>query len=136
MPSDGRSSWVKVTERRMATSSVAYTKSSIWQSKYGLEMSSKAYTNWNFTELALPADLIKRSVARGDPKSPEKLELLIKDYPYAVDGLDMWMAIKKWVCDYCTIYYANDGAVTSDNELQAWWTEVRHVGHVDLKDAH
>ncbi|CAL4941768.1 unnamed protein product [Urochloa decumbens] len=105
-------------------------------SKYGLEMSSKAYTNWNFTELALPADLVKRGVARGDPKSPEKLQLLIEDYPYAVDGLDIWMAIKKWVSDYCAIYYYDDGAVTSDSELQAWWREVRYVGHADLKDAH
>nr|CAB3499819.1 unnamed protein product [Digitaria exilis]CAB3505114.1 unnamed protein product [Digitaria exilis] len=104
-------------------------------SKYGLEMSSKAYKNWNFTELALPADLVKRGVARGDPKNPEKLELLIKDYPYAVDGLEIWIAIKNWVTDYCAIYYTNDGAVTSDTELQAWWWEVRHVGHGDLRDA-
>ncbi|CAN6299639.1 unnamed protein product [Urochloa humidicola] len=104
-------------------------------SKYAMEMSSKAYANWNFAELALPADLIRRGVAKGDPKNPEKLELLIKDYPYAVDGLEIWTAIKEWVKDYCTIYYADDVAVTSDSELQAWWAEVRHVGHADLRDA-
>ncbi|KAM3390864.1 hypothetical protein ACQJBY_012470 [Aegilops geniculata] len=105
-------------------------------SKYGMEMSSKAYRTWNFTELALPNELIKRGVARGDPKKPEELELLIKDYPYAVDGLEIWTAIKEWVTDYCTIYYADgDGAVAGDSELQAWWSEVRHVGHGDLSDA-
>lgn len=76
-------------------------------------------------------------MARGDPKEPEKLELLIRDVPYAVDGLEIWMAIKTWVTDYCAIYYSNDddSAVRSDNELQAWWWEVRHVGHGDLQDA-
>jgi len=33
------------------------------------------------------------------------------NYPYAVDGLDMWAAIKNWVADYCAIYYPNDGAM-------------------------
>jgi linoleate 9S-lipoxygenase len=79
---------------------------------------------------------ICRGLAKGDPNNPEKLELLIKDYPFAVDGLEIWIAIKKWVADYCSIYYVNDGAVTSDSELQAWWREVRHGGHGDLQDAH
>lgn len=104
-------------------------------SKYNMEMSSKAYKAWNFTDLALPNDLIKRGLAKGDPKKPETLELTIKDYPYAVDGLDMWAAIKKWVADYCAIYYADDGAVARDSELQGWWSEVRNVGHGDLADA-
>lgn len=104
--------------------------------KYGMEMSSKAYASYNFTELAFPNELIKRGMARGDPKKPEELELLIKDYPYAVDGLEIWTAIKKWVTDYCAIYYADgDRAVAGDSELQAWWSEVRHVGHGDLSDA-
>ncbi|KAF7019228.1 hypothetical protein CFC21_032429 [Triticum aestivum] len=147
--------------------------------KYGMEMSSKAYASFNFTELAFPNELIKRGmvrgapkkneeeelprndelniltaiwkwvtelffpnehiktgVARGDPKKPEELELLIKDYPYAVDGLEIWTAIKEWVTDYCAIYYADgDGAVAGDSELQAWWSEVRNVGHGDLRDA-
>ena len=47
---------------------------------------------------------ICRGLAKGDPNNPEKLELLIKDYPFAVDGLEIWMAIKKWVADYCAIW--------------------------------
>lgn len=104
-------------------------------SKYNIEMSSKEYKAWNFTELALPNDLVKRGLAKGDPKNPESLELLIKDYPYAVDGLDIWMATRKWVSDYCAIYYSDDGAVARDSELQGWWSEVRNVGHGDLRDA-
>ncbi|KAI5010094.1 hypothetical protein ZWY2020_012231 [Hordeum vulgare] len=148
-------------------------------SKYGMEMSSKAYASYNFTELAFPNELIKRGmvrrdpkkneelelprkdepniwtaiwkwvtgllfpsepiktgVARGDTKKHEQLELLIKDYPYAVDGMKIWTAIKKWVTDYCAIYYANeDRAVAADSKLQAWWSEVRNVGHGDLSDA-
>ncbi|KAE8821711.1 Lipoxygenase 1 [Hordeum vulgare] len=75
-------------------------------------------------------------VARGDTKKHEELELLIKDYPYAVDRMKIWTEIKKWVTDYCAIYYADeDRAVAADNELQAWWSKVRNVGHGDLSDA-
>lgn len=75
-----------------------------------------------------------RGVAVRDPNSPYKVRLLIKDYPYAVDGLVIWWTIEKWVTDYCSIYYPSDAAVRADVELQAWWKEVREVGHGDKKD--
>lgn len=74
---------------------------------------------------------ISRGVA---VKERNELRLLIEDYPYAVDGLEIWSAIETWVSDYCSIYYLDDHTVQADNELQEWWREVREVGHGDLKD--
>ncbi|MCI31921.1 seed lipoxygenase, partial [Trifolium medium] len=56
------------------------------------------------------------------------------DYPYAVDGLEIWTTIKTWVQDYVSLYYATDNDIKSDSELQHWWKEVVEKGHGDLKD--
>ncbi|XP_020595156.1 linoleate 9S-lipoxygenase 6-like isoform X2 [Phalaenopsis equestris] len=106
----------------------------IFPSKYTMEMSSSVYKSWNFVEQGLPSDLLKRGMAVEDPSKPHKLRLLIEDYPYAVDGLVIWSAIETWVSDYCAIYYEEDTAVQCDEELHAWWKEVREVGHGDKKD--
>jgi linoleate 9S-lipoxygenase len=76
-----------------------------------------------------------RGVAVEDPSSPHGVRLLIEDYPYAVDGLEIWSAIKEWVRDYCSFYYKTDDRVQKDYEIQSWWKEVREEGHGDLKDA-
>uniref|UniRef100_A0A2N9GD81 Lipoxygenase domain-containing protein n=1 Tax=Fagus sylvatica TaxID=28930 RepID=A0A2N9GD81_FAGSY len=57
-----------------------------------------------------------------------------EDYPYAVDGLEIWSAIKTWVEDYCSFYYKTDDMVQNDSELQSWWKELREEGHGDKKD--
>lgn len=75
-----------------------------------------------------------RGMAVEDPSAPHGLKLTIEDYPYASDGLELWAVIKQWVSDYVTHYYPNSDLIQSDQELQAWWTEVRTKGHPDKKD--
>eukprot|EP01018_Ginkgo_biloba_P021021 Gb_04786 [translate_table: standard] len=103
--------------------------------KYSMELTAVAYKNWRFDEEGLPADLLKRGMAVADKAAPHGLRLVIEDYPYAVDGLEIWSTIVSWVHEYLWFYYKTDDAVRSDTELQAWWTEIRNVGHGDKKDA-
>ncbi|KAE8037063.1 hypothetical protein FH972_009688 [Carpinus fangiana] len=103
--------------------------------KYSVELSSAAYDlQWQFNLEALPADLINRGMAVEDPTSPHGLKLTIEDYPFANDGLLLWDNIKEWVSDYVNHYYPNPSLIECDQELQAWWTEIRTVGHADKKD--
>lgn len=70
-----------------------------------------------------------------DPSQPHGLKLLVKDYPYANDGLLLWTAIQKWVQSYVDRYYPNQAAVQTDTELQSWYAESVHVGHADKRHA-
>uniref|UniRef100_A0ACD6AMB9 Uncharacterized protein n=1 Tax=Avena sativa TaxID=4498 RepID=A0ACD6AMB9_AVESA len=104
--------------------------------KYAMELSSVAYDKlWRFDMEALPADLIRRGMAEEDPTAEHGLKLAIKDYPFANDGLLIWDAIKGWVQSYVSRYYPDAASVAGDSELQAFWNEVRTVGHGDKKDA-
>ncbi|KAI5057554.1 hypothetical protein GOP47_0027569 [Adiantum capillus-veneris] len=103
--------------------------------KYCMEVSSAAYKSWQFDEEALPKDLLKRGMAVEDSSAKHGVRLTIEDYPYAVDGLDLWGAIEQWVDDYVKLYYNDDKAVQDDVELQRWWEEVVKVGHGDHAEA-
>ncbi|KAH7846856.1 hypothetical protein Vadar_018932 [Vaccinium darrowii] len=109
-------------------------ESTVFPGQYSMEMSSVLYKNWVFPDQGLPADLVKRGMAVEDEDAPHGLQLLIKDYPYAVDGLKIWSAIETWVHDYCHFYYKDDESIQVDSELQSWWKELREEGHGDKKD--
>ncbi|XP_024985318.1 linoleate 13S-lipoxygenase 2-1, chloroplastic-like [Cynara cardunculus var. scolymus] len=103
--------------------------------KYSMQLSSDVYAQqWRFDHEALPADLISRGMAVEDPSAPHGLKLAIEDYPFANDGLLLWDAIQQWATSYVNHYYPQADLVESDEELQAWWTEIRTVGHGDKKD--
>jgi len=106
---------------------------SFWPGRYAVELSSAAYgATWQFDTEALPNDLVKRGLAVR--RDDGELELTIKDYPYAHDGLMVWNTIRQWAADYVNVYYKSDEAVAADPELKAFWDEVRNVGHGDKKD--
>ncbi|KAD5508749.1 hypothetical protein R6Q59_030635 [Mikania micrantha] len=103
--------------------------------KYCMQICADAYDQiWRFDHEALPADLISRGMAVEDPTAPHGVKLTIEDYPFANDGLLIYDAIKQWATSYVNHYYPQANLVESDEELQAWWNEIRTVGHGDKKD--
>ncbi|EOA29580.1 hypothetical protein CARUB_v10012957mg [Capsella rubella] len=122
---------INALARHVLINSDGVLERTVFPGRYAMELSSSIYKNWVFTDQALPKDLLKRGVAVEDPNSENGVKLLIEDYPYAVDGLEIWSAIETWVTEYCSFYYKNDKAVRTDTEIQSWWTELRTKGHGD-----
>lgn len=120
--------------RQTLLSAAGFVESCFSSSIYSMHMSSKAYKQWRFNEQGLPADLLKRGMADPDSRAPHGLRLVIEDYPYAVDGLEIWAALKKWVTEYLSLYYKSDTSIKGDKELQSWWNEIVTVGHADIKE--
>ncbi|KAJ6945126.1 hypothetical protein NC651_000228 [Populus alba x Populus x berolinensis] len=126
---------INALARQYLVNAKGIIETSFFPGKYSMELSSVVYDQeWRFDYEALPKDLINRGMAVEDPSSPHGLKLMVEDYPYANDGLVLWDIIKEWVSDYVNHYYSDSSLIVSDNELQAWWTEVRTVGHADKKD--
>lgn len=90
---------------------------------------------WRFKTEGLPADLVKRKMAtvrEGANWRAGEVDLVLEDYPYAANGLQMWKSLHKWVSTYLSIHYIDPSEIYKDHELQIWWEEIKHKGHPDL----
>ncbi|KAI3822896.1 hypothetical protein L1987_10497 [Smallanthus sonchifolius] len=126
---------INALARLTLVNAMGIIESTFSSEKYCMQISSDAYDKqWRFDHEALPADLISRGLAVEDPTAPHGVKLTIEDYPFANDGLLIFDAIKQWATSYVNHYYPQANLVESDEELQAWWTEIRTVGHGDKKD--
>ncbi|XP_009344082.3 probable linoleate 9S-lipoxygenase 5 [Pyrus x bretschneideri] len=125
---------INALARQILINAGGVLEKTVFPGRFSMEMSAVIYKSWVLTEQALPADLVKRGMAVPDTTCPHGLRLLIEDYPFAVDGLEIWSAIETWVNEYCSLYYQSDDVVQGDSELQNWWTELRNIGHGDKKN--
>jgi arachidonate 15-lipoxygenase len=80
-----------------------------------IKLGADSLKAFHFQNAALPTQLKLRGVADA---------ALITDYPYRDDGLLVWGATERWVSRYVNHHYADDSAVVSDHELQAFATQV------------
>eukprot|EP00879_Flechtneria_rotunda_P002517 GHRR01002715.1.p1 GENE.GHRR01002715.1~~GHRR01002715.1.p1 ORF type:complete len:939 (-),score=220.64 GHRR01002715.1:462-3278(-) len=95
---------------------------------FSMALSSKVYEKrWEFKNEGVYADLKQRGFISDNG------ELLLEDYPYAQDGLDIWNAFQKYFTAYVNYYYADDGEILEDKQLQNWWKDAREEGHPDIK---
>ncbi|KAL2608575.1 hypothetical protein R1flu_027148 [Riccia fluitans] len=104
---------------------------------YSMEISSKVYgALWRFDYEALPENLVARGMAEpADASHPGGVKLVVDDYPFAKDGLELWDAIHKYTENYLNhVYKGSDKAVKDDLEVQEWWKDVVERGHGDKKD--
>ncbi|CAJ1956992.1 unnamed protein product [Sphenostylis stenocarpa] len=63
--------------------------------------------------------------------APGKYSIEISSAAY---DLEWRFDMQLWVTDYVNHYYPEPSLVKSDEELQAWWKEIRTAGHADKKD--
>lgn len=61
-----------------------------------------------------------RGFLQANDSSDLKAKLLLEDYPYAEDGLEIWTAMHEYFTDYVNHYYADDDEVTTDGQLTKW----------------
>jgi len=101
-----------------------------------LELAAANYRDsWTFESQALPFDLVRRGMAVPDLTAKHSVRLVIEDYPYAHDALELWGVLKSWNAEYVDIIYKDNSVVQKDVELQKWWAEIRNEAHADKKDA-
>ncbi len=82
-----------------------------------LTLMLRGMKEYHFNQASPPLDFKNRCVDNLDG---------LPEYPYRDDALLVWTAIRKFVCKYLRLYYANDTDVKTDTELQNW---VKSIGN-------
>ncbi|BFI36755.1 hypothetical protein MARPO_0106s0031 [Marchantia polymorpha] len=127
--------YINSSARQSLIAAKGIIESNFVTGQYSTQISAVVYEAlWRFDRCALPNDLLARGMADPGHKSePGEVKLVLEDYPYAQDGLELWEIISSWVATFVNHVYNSDNEVKSDSEIQTWWNEIVNVGHADKK---
>ena len=76
------------------------------------ELLRRGDRSWRFERMVLPRELEERGAAQ------------LSTYPYAEDGLGLWLALERYVGAVVEAWFADDAAVCADVELCLWSAEL------------
>ena len=90
-----------------------------------VELMRRAYNSYSVHDTNIKRSIAKREVGNS---------LLLPGYYYRDDGIKVWEALEEYVTNVINYFYANDGDVQEDDEIQSFAKDLHDTGFIGSGD--